>query len=304
MVPGSFLILDVFAERPFGGNQLAVFPDARGLSTETMHSLAREFNFAETTFVLPANDRRHTRLVRIFTPRIELPFAGHPTLGTAAALAHEGLVSWNGNVADVILEEKAGPVHVAITRNSDSFFCEMSLERPLDAPEESPDRMAVAAALSIDEASIRDAWFAGLGVPFCCVELANRRIVDGAVLDRQAWKQRLAQAWSAQLFFFSKEPGAEGRLYARMFAPAVGVDEDPATGSAAAALVASLAERGASRDRAASQEVRLALHIEQGVAMGRPSHIYASATSSLGQTTRVRVGGSCRMFASGTLLVP
>ncbi|MCA1826440.1 MAG: PhzF family phenazine biosynthesis protein [Myxococcales bacterium] len=276
-----FLILDVFSERPFGGNQLGVFPDASGVSTADMQSIARELNFSETTFVLPSSDGRRWP-VRIFTPRVELPFAGHPTLGTGAALAHEGLAT-----GAVTLEEKAGPVEVAIERRPGSYFCEMSFERKLDLAEDAPEPNAVAAALSLDAGAVRQAFFAGLGVRFCFVELADRATVDAAVLDRPAFK-RLEQTWSAQIFFFARQPG--GRLYARMFGPAFGVDEDPATGGASAALVAYLAARTG----------EASLQIEQGVAMGRPSSIHAAAARAPNGLVRVEVGGACRVFASGT----
>jgi trans-2,3-dihydro-3-hydroxyanthranilate isomerase len=290
-----FLILDVFAERSFGGNQLGVFPDARGLSAGAMQALARELNFAESTFVLPPTDGKSTCLVRIFTPRVELPFAGHPTLGTAAALAHEGLVQWTGAAAAVRLEEKAGPVDVSIERRGDSFVCEMTLRRPLDLPAHAPDRAAIAASLSLAPDEICDSWFAAAGVPFCFVELGDRAAVDRAVLDRQAWKQRLQAAWAPQLYFFSIE--SEGRLHARMFAPGLGVDEDPATGSAAAALAGSLLARRASA-------ATVSLEIDQGVAMGRPSRIRASASREADGVTCVRVGGECRIVAWGTFRVP
>lgn len=295
-----FLILDVFSEQAFGGNQLGVFPDARGLSAGAMQALARELNFAESTFVLPAEDGRCDRRVRIFTPKVELPFAGHPTLGTAAALVHEGLTPWQGAGASVVLDEKAGPVEVRVERRGNALFSEMVLRRPLDRPAEVPHRSAVAASLSLPEGDVSDAWFAGLGVPFCFVELADRHAVDRAALDRQAWKSRFAKAWSPHLFCFAAGPPEGSRIYARMFAPGLGVDEDPATGSASAALVASLAERRGGEGSSAA----LALEIEQGVAMGRPSRIHASVEPRPGGAPIVRVGGSCSVVASGNFVVP
>jgi trans-2,3-dihydro-3-hydroxyanthranilate isomerase len=286
-----FLIIDVFTERPFGGNQLGVFPDARGLPDAAMQKLARELNFAETTFVLPP-EQGHTRRVRIFTPRVELPFAGHPTLGTAAALLHEGVVQEKAGGADVVLEEKAGPVAVHVQRRSELLVSEMTLERVLERSDRPPDPDAVAAALTLQPREVLASWFAGLGVPFCFVELKDRAAVDRAVLDRHAFRTGVATSWAPQLFFFAPDPLDDSKLYARMFAPALGVDEDPATGSAAAALVASLAER--------RQQSSLALSIDQGVALGRPSSMQARVELRQGLPPLVRVSGGCVVVAQGS----
>jgi trans-2,3-dihydro-3-hydroxyanthranilate isomerase len=124
-----FVIADVFTATAFGGNQLAVFPDARGLGDRAMQALAREFNFAETTFVLPPADARHTRRVRIFTPRTELPFAGHPTIGTAAVLARLGLVDMPGGAATLLFEEGVGPVPVEVRLDGSTIFARLSRGR-------------------------------------------------------------------------------------------------------------------------------------------------------------------------------
>jgi trans-2,3-dihydro-3-hydroxyanthranilate isomerase len=296
-----FVIADVFTERAFAGNQLAVLPDARGLSDRAMQLIAREFNFAETTFVLPPDDPGHARRVRIFTPGAELEFAGHPTLGTASVLAHLGLVPASGSL---LLELGVGPVRVDLTapdRDADpgarSRFARLTLERALDrAP--GPDPGHAAAALSISRAEVLDAWFASVGVPFCCVHLASAAAVDRAVLDRTAWQAHFAGAWSALLYLFAGRLTSGGRLHARMFAPSLGVAEDPATGSAAATLVGALVERDA------APNARYELTIEQGAAMGRPSVIAASAEKSPAHPLRVMVGGSTVVVAQGTIAVP
>jgi trans-2,3-dihydro-3-hydroxyanthranilate isomerase len=167
----KFVICDVFTEKAFGGNQLAVFPDARGLGEGAMQALAREFNFAETTFVLPPQDPGHFRRVRIFTPKVELPFAGHPTVGTAAVLATLGLSSTN----EVVLEEGIGPVVVELELGGRAPFARLVLEKEVESPPDTPARAAAAAALSLPEAAVRDAWFASVGVPFCFIELAETR---------------------------------------------------------------------------------------------------------------------------------
>ena len=294
----AFVLVDVFTDRPFGGNQLAVFTDARGLSPRAMQALARELNFAESTFVLPPDDPASAARVRIFTPRAELPFAGHPTVGTAAVLAEAGRVAWDGDVAAFTLEEGIGSVQVAVRRRGALLSGELTLDQPVVLPAVAPDRTHVAAALSLEATAVKDAWFAGIGVRFCFVHVASAEAVDRAVLDRAAWASGLAGGWSPQVFFFAGDTTAGSELHARMFAPAFGIEEDPATGSAAAILIASLAARGDRRDAS------LALRIRQGVVMGRASTIEARAEKRDGIVQRVHVGGDVTFSGRGTMHVP
>lgn len=293
-----FVVADVFTETAFGGNQLAVFPDALGLSDRAMHALAREFNFAETTFVLPPQDPRHTRRVRIFTPRTELPFAGHPTVGTAAVLARLGLIETSGGTASIVFEEGVGPVTVEVRLGGAAAFTRLVLEKDVESPSTLPARKAAAATLSLPEAAILEAWFASVGVPFCFVHLAKKEAVDRAALDRAAWSASFARAWSPNLFLFAGELPPASRLYARMFAPAYGIEEDPATGSACAALAGCLAGRLPDHDGTFTWQ------IDQGVSMGRPSLIEASAEKRGGRTVNVKVGGSTVLAGEGCMTVP
>lgn len=297
-MPHRFVIADVFTETAFGGNQLAVFPDGRGLSDRAMQALAREFNFAETTFVLPPQDPRHLGRVRIFTPRTELPFAGHPTVGTAAVLARLGLVPLPAGAATIVLEEGIGPVAVEIRLRGETVFAQLVTEKAVESPAAHPARNAAAAALSLPETAVLDAWFAGVGVPFCFVHLGSREMVDRAVLDRAAWSAHFAKAWSPHLYLFAGGLASGSRLYARMFAPALGIEEDPATGSGAAALAAWLASRSPREDGTFKWE------IDQGIAMGRPSFIEASAEKRPGRSVRVKVGGATVLVGEGTMTVP
>jgi len=287
----DFTIVDVFSDRPFGGNQLAVFPGAEGISDATMQQLAREFNFAETTFVLPPLDPAHTCRVRIFTPRAELPFAGHPTVGTATVLA-----SLDGGQAGAerrfVLEEGIGPVTVV----TDGRTARLHLWSPdRETAAESPPTPAVARALSLPEAAILRSWYAGLGIRFCFVQLADAGLVDRATLDKTAWTAGVADGWSPHLYLFAGECRDGARLYARMFAPALGVDEDPATGSAAAALVASLAADAPLADGG------YGIRIDQGVGMGRPSLIEATARKEHGRLAEVTVGGHATIVGRGVM---
>jgi trans-2,3-dihydro-3-hydroxyanthranilate isomerase len=294
----GFVIADVFTETAFGGNQLAVFPDARGLSDRAMQALAREFNFAETTFVLPPQDPRHTRRVRIFTPRTELPFAGHPTVGTAAVLSTRGLIETPGSTAAIVFEEGVGPVTVEIRRGGAGVFTRLVLEKEVESPVTRPARNTVAATLSLPEEAVLEAWYASMGVPFCFIHLATKESVDRAALDRTVWVASFAQAWAPSLFFFAGELAPASRLYARMFAPAYGIEEDPATGAASAALAGYLSDRSRIRDGT------LIWQINQGVAMGRPSLIEASVERSDGRTVKVKVGGSTVLVGEGSMTVP
>ena len=294
----EYLIVDVFTEQVFGGNQLAVLPDARGLSGQAMQAIAREFNFAESTFVLPPETPEGARRVRIFTPTTELRFAGHPTVGTAAALAHLGALELKDGTGQVVFEEGVGPVRVDIDATGAATFARLTLPGSIELPPQRPDRADVTRALSLPQTAILDCWNASVGIPFCMVHLSSAAEVDGAVLDRAAWSERLKESWAPQLFLFSGELRDGGAMHARMFAPGFGIGEDPATGSAAATLAGSLAERAPEPDYSVS------LAVMQGVAMGRPSQMQASAERRGGKLTGISVGGSSAVFARGTLSVP
>ena len=293
-----FAIADVFTDQPFGGNQLAVFPDAREMSDRTMQALAREFNFAETTFVLPPKDAGHAHRVRIFTPKTEVPFAGHPTVGTAAVLAHLGLIDLPSSGTSIRLEEGVGPVQVELRRAGTATFARLVLDKAVERPPERPTKRTAAQALSLSEDVVLETWFGSAGLPFCFVHLRGREAVDKAVLDRPAWSEAFAHAWSPHLFLFAGGLRPGQRLYARMFAPALGIEEDPATGSACAALMGTLGHALPDRDGTFTWQ------IDQGVAMGRPSLIEASAEKRGGEIVRITVGGCTVVVGEGSMVVP
>src|SRR5579872_6763282 len=188
-----FHIVDVFSSTPFGGNQLAVLPDATGISTEGMQKIAREFNFGETTFVLPKNDAVNTCRVRIFTPRVELDFAGHPTVGTACALVmkHQGRLS---DPVRLILEENVGPVTVDVSQRNGELHGTLTLSVRIESPTLAPSTADLAAVLSIEPAEVRQVFFAGVGVPFCFAQLSSNEVVDRATINRAASATTLARA--------------------------------------------------------------------------------------------------------------
>ena len=292
----AFHIVDVFSSAPFGGNQLAVLPDAGGISTEGMHKIAREFNFSETTFVLPKSDPNAYR-VRIFTPRTELDFAGHPSIGTACALVmkRQGRL---GNPIRLTLEENVGPVAVDVDRREGGFHGTLTLSGKIEAPTSAPSPTDLAAVLSVEPAEVSEVFFAGVGLPICFAHLNSNEAVDRAAINRPAWAATLSRAWSPHVYFFAGNLQDGGKLHARMWAPAMGIEEDVATGSAGAALVGAMASRpdfGGTAYR---------LSIQQGVAMGRPSEMEAQARKSDGVVTSVSVGGATSYVASGEIDVP
>jgi len=292
-----FHLVDVFSSTPFDGNQLAILPDAAGISSEGMQKIAREFSFGETAFVLPKNDPANTCRVRIFSPRTELDFAGHPSVGTACAL----VMKQHRRLSDpirLILEENIGPVTVDVTQRNGGFHGTLRLSGKIEEPTGAPAPTDLAAVLSIEPSEVSQSFFAGVGVPMCFAQLNSNEAVDRATINRAAWTATLSRAWSPHLFFFAGNLRDGGDLYARMWAPALGVEEDNATGSACAALVGAMASKHDFRGTA------YRLSIQQGVLMGRRSKIDAEARKRGGVVTSIRVGGATAYIASGEIEVP
>jgi trans-2,3-dihydro-3-hydroxyanthranilate isomerase len=293
----KYYLVDVFTRSAFGGNQLAVLPEADGLSPEGMQKIAQEFNLAETAFVLSSDAARDTFKVRIFTPRSELPFAGHPTIGTACALAMGGHTG-DGDIHNLILQEGVGPVGVAVEKREGVWNGLLTLACKLEQPTKTPSAVELAAVLGLTPDDVRSVFCASVGIPFCFVQLTSPQTVDRAAIDGGAWRAHLAGTWAPNVFFFSGDIADGGELYARMCAPALGVAEDPATGSASAALV------GTAAANSQFSGSHFALSIKQGIAMGRPSHIRTLAEKSGGVVTSVSVGGATSYVAEGEIQVP
>jgi trans-2,3-dihydro-3-hydroxyanthranilate isomerase len=262
-----------------------------------MQKIAREFNFGETTFVLPKNDPANSCRVRIFTPRVELDFAGHPSVGTACALVMKQHARPSAPVR-LILEENAGPVTVDVTQRDGGFYGKLTLSGKIEAPTGAPSPAELAAVLSVEPAEVKQVFLAGVGVPFCFAQLNSNEVVDRAAINRTAWATTLSRAWSPHLFFFAGNLGDGGKLYARMWAPALGIEEDPATGAACAALVGAMASKHDFGGAAYH------LSIQQGVSMGRRSEIEAAACKSGSVVTSVSVGGAAANIGSGDIEVP
>jgi trans-2,3-dihydro-3-hydroxyanthranilate isomerase len=292
---------DVFTDRRFGGNQLAVFPDASGIAPELMPRIAREFNYSETTFVLPPDDPSHTAKVRIFTPGGELQFAGHPTIGTAHVLATIGAIPLTGEDTKIVFEEGVGPVPVTI-RATDGVpeFATLSVAKLPEVGPPPPSRDALAAMLSLAKDDVLSGDMApqavSCGTPFLFVPVRDRAAVARSRMRTDLWETTLASYYANMVFLFAMDPElSTSDVRARMYCPGIGIPEDPATGSAAAALGGFLAARDPRFDGT------LRWVVEQGFEMGRPSIIEVAADKSGGRITGVRVGGKTVMVCEGTM---
>ncbi len=273
----AYTIVDVFTDTPLEGNAAAVFADGTGLDAQLMQRTARELNLSETVFVLPPSDGGGAdAAVRIFTPGVELPFAGHPVLGTAFVLAA-------GSQSErIILETKTGPIPVALRREGGQpVFGEM--DQPIPTWETLPRPQALLAALGVERSELPIEVYRN-GPVRVCVALADEAAVAALRPD--------LGALAALPFHVSVFAGADGRFKTRMFAPGDGVPEDPATGSAAGPLAVHLARHG----RIAYGEQ---IEIRQGAEIARPSLLYASVEGSDDEITRVAVGGSAVIVAHG-----
>jgi trans-2,3-dihydro-3-hydroxyanthranilate isomerase len=281
-----YVLTDVFTEIAYGGNQLAVFPDAAGLDTGQMQAIAREMNLSESTFVTPGSAPGRFA-VRIFTPLAELPFAGHPTVGTAVVLAHLGRT---GDASEIVLEEGVGPVRVVLGEGRATFFMPGAAEtRP-----HTLNAALFAEALGLKRSQLAGtAWQAGYGVPYTLIPLNGREDVAQSALLGDRWDALSKPLWGARAVYVHAITAKEGdtlHVHARMFAPKLGVQEDSATGSAAAALVGSI-------PTTASKII-----ITQGVEMGRPSRIEAEIFRKEGVVTGISIGGGAVVVAEGRLL--
>jgi trans-2,3-dihydro-3-hydroxyanthranilate isomerase len=286
----AYRIVDVFTERPFAGNQLAVVLDAEGLDEGRMQAIAREFNFSETTFVTPSATPGCDWRVRIFTPAMELPMAGHPTIGTTVVLEALGRVSER-----TVLELGVGPTPVRVRPG----WAEMD-QRPPTFGARHPDPAALAEALSIGSDDLAGEELppqsVGTGLPHLIVPVRSLAAMRRLRPRPDRIEAVMAEFPNQAVYTFSREverPGSDA--HCRMFAPHLGTPEDPATGSAAGPLACYLATRVVGGDGGA------AFRFEQGLEMGRESLLEASVDRSGGAITAVRVAGAAVIVAEGWL---
>ncbi|MFN8376615.1 MAG: PhzF family phenazine biosynthesis protein [Anaerolineae bacterium] len=294
-------LVDVFTDRAFGGNQLAVFTDGRGIASETMQQLAKELNLSEITFVLPPDDPNNHYRVRIFTPATEMPMAGHPTVGTSFVLAREKLIDTSGSHVTIRLEEKVGTIPVALDLN-DGLPTLIAMQQPLPTfGSIYQNWQAIADMLSITLEDFDAAYplqVVSCGVPFLFVPLKTLQAVQKVRLRIDVWERALRDFETPHVFVFTRETAtAEGTVHSRMFAPALGIAEDPATGAASGPLGCYLVQH---KIISANPAVIIS---EQGFEMGRPSIIRIEIESMGGDITRVGVGGQCVYMGAGFIAV-
>jgi trans-2,3-dihydro-3-hydroxyanthranilate isomerase len=306
-----YVTADVFTSVPFTGNQLAVVFGAEGLPTETLQAITREFNYAETTFVFAPETPDTTRRVRIFTPELEVPFAGHPTIGTAHVLVAMGEVPATGNEMTVVLGENVGPVPVRIRLEGGvPVHGELTTAQLPEERVEVTDLEALASTLSLHADDLVGGVHAPAGVscglPFLVMPLRSSEAVARARLNMDAWHRVLHGKWAAWPMIFAMAHDDDQSslpahvqgcdIRARVFVPGSTVPEDPATGSANACLAGYLAAR-------TPRDGTLTWEVAQGVEMGRPSRLTITAVKQGGRIGAVRVGGRTVTMAEGVLRV-
>jgi len=287
----AFQTVDVFTDRKFGGNPLAVVTEAEGLTTEQMQAIAAEFNLAETTFVLPPKDPAHTAQIRIFTPKAELPFAGHPNVGTAFVLARMGR---GGD--RLVFEEIAGLVPLDVTRADGVVVAtRLAAPQPLTLIE-TVAREIVAAAVGLAPGDIvGEPVVAATGTKFLFAEVVSRAALGKALYHTEVFRKHLPMERTVGVHLYVKAAEQGVDLQTRMFAPLFGVPEDPATGAANVTLIGLLAHCDPRTD------LTLDKTIGQGFDMGRPSRLDAAAEKKDGKVITTYVGGRCVPMLSGTI---
>ena len=296
----QFQTVDVFTGTQFVGNPLAVVLNAEGLSTGQMQAIAAEFNLAETTFVLPPKDTGHTAEVRIFTPRSELPFAGHPNVGTAYVLARAGASYGRPVDGDrVIFEEKAGLVAVEILHDGTTVVgARLASPQPVSLGSEIAGEL-VASACGLSPADIETSnhppIIASCGTPFILAELKSRSALLRASPNAEVFRHQVAKHPAVSIMIYTQVDEGDIDIRARMFAPHLNIPEDPATGAANVALIGLLAKLRPEADLA------LLKTIAQGVEMGRPSILKAEAVKAGGTVTATYIGGRCIAVMSGVI---
>jgi trans-2,3-dihydro-3-hydroxyanthranilate isomerase len=302
----SYETVDVFTDQPLAGNPLAVFADGRGLGADEMQRIATEFNYSEITFVLPPSDRANSAQVRIFTPKSELPFAGHPNVGTAFVLGRRGQVFDRPLAETMRFEEGAGLVELKLQRDGEAVVgASFKVPRAIELGREiDPETIALCTSLKPQDIVVthHKPVFASVGLPFAITEVASLDALKRARPNSAEFSQALARSGGLperfSVFIYARLSGSTEKLRARMFAPLSNIIEDPATGSASAALGGLLCTLDKSRD------ADMRFSIAQGVEMGRPSAIEVSARKEGGTVRDIFVAGRCVPVMRGMLTLP
>jgi len=292
-----YFVCDVFTTQMFSGNQLAVVPEAQGLSESQMQNIAKEFNFSETTFVFPP-EAGQTKKVRIFTPNTEVPFAGHPNIGTAFILAKDGAFGTCDTAKEVVFEEKAGLVPVKINKDESGYiWCELSAPEILSIGDP-VSKPLVASVLTLNESEIltttHPPQVASVGLPFLLVEISSVNSLIKAQIDVGRLELLIEKAGVSYIHLYCRNVG-NFDIKARMFAPLDGVSEDPATGSANGALIGLLSQYENIDDSDKDWT------ISQGAEIGRPSVLYGRTQKQKGKVIGVWIGGHSVLVSEGVL---
>jgi trans-2,3-dihydro-3-hydroxyanthranilate isomerase len=298
-----YQIVDVFTDRPFGGNQLAVVLDADGLADDEMQAIAREFNFSETTFVLPPVSPGAAKRVRIFTPGHEMPFAGHPTVGTTFVLHREGIIKLEGDHTEAVLDENIGPVVVRLEREGDDLGMIWMQHRSPQWGTIIADRAAIARILGLEPGDLLDLplQIVSTGVPYLLVGVRDIATIRRVEFDARAAKAFFAGSESAALYVWTSQTETpHGDVHGRMFWHDLGsVFEDPATGSANGPLGAYVVRYGV-----VAHAPHIRILSEQGFEMGRPSYITIDVTTDGDRIADLWIAGRTVPIAMGTLTLP
>jgi trans-2,3-dihydro-3-hydroxyanthranilate isomerase len=294
----QFFTLDVFAEQKFEGNQLAVIPDAESLEDEQMQKIAKEFNYSETAFITQG-DSENTWNVRIFTPASEIDFAGHPNIGAAMLLAYLGEFT-HTEKSEIVFKEKVGNVPITVYfEYSKPSYAELTVPKlPQEGPPP-PTREQIAEAISLESSDIsskQKSLAFSCGLPFLFVPIVSLNKLKNASINHEKWKKYISSYWAPQVYLITTDiEKPDSDFHARMFAPALGIPEDPATGSAVAAMSGYLSKLPKYQDGDFS------VVIEQGFEINRPSILEMSFTSSSGKVEKVHVKGKAVVVSQGEI---
>ncbi|AZO62365.1 MAG: PhzF family phenazine biosynthesis isomerase [Mesorhizobium sp.] len=297
----DYLLYDVFTTERLAGNPLAVVLDSEGLDSAAMQAIAREFNLSETVFVLPPENPKHRNRIRIFTPDYEMPFAGHPTVGSAIALAEQA-----GEATGIfVLEENIGPVRCAVSRHNGATFAEFDLAKLPERLELAAEPEMIGAALGLGPHELgfenHRVSFWSAGVPYVTIPVAGLEAAAKVRLDNQAWSElapRKSEWTFASPYVYCRETvHHDSAFHVRMIVPGNHSYEDPATGSAAAAFAGAIMHFDGPTDGISQ------LWIEQGLEMGRPSRIRLELNVDGGKLASARIGGHAIKVAEGQLFV-
>ncbi|ANU11804.1 PhzF family phenazine biosynthesis protein [Planococcus antarcticus DSM 14505] len=302
----KYTLVDVFTTQFFGGNPLAVFHDGSGLDSKTMQQIANELNLSETAFICPPKKPQNQISLRIFTPQVELPIAGHPTIGTAFVMAYLKMLPSKDGLNEWTIEEGSGDIAVTVRKEGEKIT-KIEMIQPLPVFGETLARQALVADLLSLPKSELDTRFPiqtiSSGLPFLFVPLRSLAAMREINFRTDVWERHFSGDPDRQhIFTFATETEYDGStVHCRMFAPAMGIPEDPATGAASGPLGAFLVEHGVIES---NEEGSYSIRSEQGIEMGRPSFIDITITKKKQKYQEVKIGGTAIVIGQGELYVP